>query len=642
MFTIRRRLGGGAAVVLTLLVTAAPADAFIFSEHARIMKDAVDAIRRDPQTTDAMRDVLVVNARRKVFCERPDSDCLDLLYSLPALAADHSCSPKELRSFVDDAARPGKRKDHWITKVLEVVARTDRELEEAGDDPVARTLLRRQSNVDLQYADDDYVPRATVDYSHFQLPRESGALSLEAYLRMAFSPGREANASASYANYHVAALRVASLANAASTDAERNELWTRALVVEAFAIHFLEDSFSAGHIVGHWGSEGVRLGTHDHYCNVGVEAQRWVTLDARRDAQKPICDGDVAAAPDAADPPCIDEARRHEARELAREAPYRARGDAFLSKTDRTYAAFAVRKSLVQVLRAATDEAYAAATLARVRGALGIEDYDSCNDRVAPPGLLALAARGPVFDVLAEEPIPSPVEPAPLRIRAEKGIFFGGAVSGDTGHASLVSGDGALPRGPGTSNVRARATVRFGYGAGDLTDDSLNGQAFADVGVVALLDDVLSKRRESIVGLTVRVRAPGHLVFLDGLVAVFLAEVTRSPRAIDWAALAGTGGFRKIWASHALFGNVVGQFSFLRDVALNWFPNEPVEGGYRVDVLAPVFTARYALPIAGEGWSQSTDAWFDFGLTATTSKSYTPPSFGFFVALSTAGRVFPP
>ncbi|HVH47605.1 MAG TPA: hypothetical protein VM925_34955 [Labilithrix sp.] len=641
MLTSRKRLGGGAAVVLTLLLAVSPAEAFIFSEHARIMQDAVDAIRGDPSTTDAMRSVLERNAKRAVFCANPTSDCLDLVYILPALAGDHSCSPRELRSFVDDADKTitKRRKRHWITDVLDVVRRTDKELEEAGDDPIARTLLRRQSNVDLQYADADYVPRATVDYSHFQLSRESGALSLIDYLRTSFTPGREANATAAYANYHVAAIRLAARVHGAANPAVRDDLWTRALMAEAFAVHFLEDSFSSGHIVGHWGSEGIRLGTHDHYCAAGIEAQRWVTLDAQRDAYKPICDGPVPHEPD---PPCVDEARRNEARRLASEAPYRARGDAFLSTIDRTYAAGAVRKSLVHVLRAATEPSYAQEILRKVHGALGIEDYDSCNDRLAPPGLLALAARGPVYDVLAEEPIPSPAEPAPLRIRAEKGIFFGGAVSGDAGHASIVSTDGFLPSGPGAANLRARATVRFGYGGGDLTDDSLNGQAFGDVGIVALLDDVFTPKHETAVGFTFRVRAPGHVFFLDGLLAVLLAETTRNPRFIDWAALAGTGGFRKIWASHQLFGNVVGQFSFLRDVAVNWFPNEPSAGGYRVDVLAPVFTARYALPIAGDGWSQSTDAWFDVGLTATTSKSYAPPSFGFFLALSSAGRVFPP
>jgi hypothetical protein len=47
------------------------------------------------------------------------------------------------------------------------------------------------------------------------------------------------------------------------------------LADEAFATHFLEDAFAAGHVAGNWGDQAVRLGTHDYYNEYGIEAVTW-------------------------------------------------------------------------------------------------------------------------------------------------------------------------------------------------------------------------------------------------------------------------------------------------------------------------------------------------------------------------------
>jgi hypothetical protein len=70
------------------------------------------------------------------------------------------------------------------------------------------------------------------------------------------------------------------------------------LADEAFALHFLQDSFAAGHFVGTWGNAAVRKGTHDYYNEHGLEAvswdnQRFVTLG---DANMRPGDADHAAA----------------------------------------------------------------------------------------------------------------------------------------------------------------------------------------------------------------------------------------------------------------------------------------------------------------------------------------------------------
>ncbi len=40
---------------------------------------------------------------------------------------------------------------------------------------------------------------------------------------------------------------------------------------EAFALHFVEDIYAAGHIAGTWGDVSQRKGTHDFYNASGLE-----------------------------------------------------------------------------------------------------------------------------------------------------------------------------------------------------------------------------------------------------------------------------------------------------------------------------------------------------------------------------------
>ena len=48
-----------------------------------------------------------------------------------------------------------------------------------------------------------------------------------------------------------------------------------ALADEAFALHFLEDAFAAGHIAGTWGNASLRKGTHHYYNERGLEIVTW-------------------------------------------------------------------------------------------------------------------------------------------------------------------------------------------------------------------------------------------------------------------------------------------------------------------------------------------------------------------------------
>ena len=44
---------------------------------------------------------------------------------------------------------------------------------------------------------------------------------------------------------------------------------------EAYAIHFLQDMFAAGHVAGTWGDASQRKGTHDYYNERGLKVSTW-------------------------------------------------------------------------------------------------------------------------------------------------------------------------------------------------------------------------------------------------------------------------------------------------------------------------------------------------------------------------------
>ena len=74
----------------------------------------------------------------------------------------------------------------------------------------------------------------------------------------------------------MSALQKASrLANEPLAPAERQALARAMLADEGFALHFLEDTFAAGHVAGTWGDVSQRKGTHDYYNESGLEVFTW-------------------------------------------------------------------------------------------------------------------------------------------------------------------------------------------------------------------------------------------------------------------------------------------------------------------------------------------------------------------------------
>ena len=93
---------------------------------------------------------------------------------------------------------------------------------------------------------------------------------------MALSPGSEISAVGVYAWFHLSALQKATrLATEPLAPAERQALARAMLADEGFALHFLEDTYAAGHVAGAWGDVSQRKGTHDYYNEAGLEVFTW-------------------------------------------------------------------------------------------------------------------------------------------------------------------------------------------------------------------------------------------------------------------------------------------------------------------------------------------------------------------------------
>ena len=139
-----------------------------------------------------------------------------------------------------------------------------------------RTNALRTSDTRLQRADVEYATRAGSNNAHFLLPRPRTDTTPKEYAELTLSPGSEINAIGVYAWFHLSALQKATrLASEQLAPAQRQALARAMLADEAFALHFLEDTFAAGHVAGTWGDVSQRKGTHDYYNAAGLEVFTW-------------------------------------------------------------------------------------------------------------------------------------------------------------------------------------------------------------------------------------------------------------------------------------------------------------------------------------------------------------------------------
>src|SRR5512137_170230 len=258
-------------IALALAAIPAAASAWIYPEHRDI---AVAGVQKLLPADRAALDGLWTEARGVLpgrLCPAASAGdqglrpgCIDFA-AFPAMSGDHSCSPREVAEETLSS--------DWILDVARVAAETKADLGKARDRSQSLEAIAT-SNLALQAADPAYASRAGANNAHFLLPRadNDGAT----YVRNAVKEGAPLNAMGMYLQYHMAALELAQrYAASPPPPAERPAAALRILVAEGYALHWLEDSFASGHVVGTWGSDAWRKGTHDYYNEFGYDGVTW-------------------------------------------------------------------------------------------------------------------------------------------------------------------------------------------------------------------------------------------------------------------------------------------------------------------------------------------------------------------------------
>ena len=447
--------------------------------------------------------------------------CIDLAF-WPALAGDHSCSPDELTTKILTAP--------WIMRVAKEGTDFRNRLAKATreDETLDAWAL---DNIKLEQVDPDYSSRAGANNSHFLLPRTENVL--KTYVDHSIATDTEPNALGLYIHFHLAALGLARAWHDNPTD---RMLAMRMLSTEAYALHFLEDSFSAGHVAGTWGNVAERKGTHDYYCEKGIDTATW--------------GGELQAI----------------------------KGDAHMRPEDLARTSSLIAVSLAQVADAARGEGAPASVGAAVdpRMIEGAPGVNTCTITKQPLTVVPDAEAGHVgVEMIKATPVPSRGKDdihLP-HFRQEIGPFIGfaaGLLGG--GEAWGYRGPNGAPRAYGEGEIG----VRFGVGLEALTGASGAGLAFLQVGVAFQTaqqdncavggcgtDPIATSgipRVSARSGLALRARVPFWLIPGDLLIAgpiLFLAD----PQALKHMAIqAGSGGLLP-W--QRTFNSPIGAFQFL-------------------------------------------------------------------------------
>jgi hypothetical protein len=588
----RRPIPGVAASLRTLMAllacaAAGPADAWVYPEHRDIAVLAVEKLEPARRAVLASLWSEAREGHEQRLCAEPvdaaqgeEPRCIDWA-ALPAIAGDHACSSREMTATVLSST--------WILPVAGVAARLKFDLSKVAvtalSDQVAATtpmadLQRRleadaaraerlnalrNSDLRLQRADPEYATRASSNNAHFLLPRPDTGMSPGAYAALTMQAGSEISAIGAYTWYHLSALQKATRLAHEQLAAEARGALARAMLFdEAFAIHFLEDAFAAGHVAGTWGDASQRKGTHDYYNEAGLEVFTW-----KGGGESMVL-----------------------------------MGDAHLRPADAERAAAAVATSLEQVLDAAAGRARAS-DLPYTPGAPAEPDaWTVCTNDRTPKRTEALPVAHDAYwqaygtdltEVLIGTPVPGlgPGLGALPRFRSEMGPFLGlsGAIDGRWAFSSFTGGKAA----GWVSGVEL--ALRTGLGLEGIMGDSSDGLVFLSLGLrgdtpssnqvsdtaVAQAGGNLTAAIPARSALTTRLRLPFYLLPGDLLLLAPLYLFSPQKYA-GLAVVAGNGGlipWQAGWATS------IGRFQFVlgRELGVVFYG---LQGGDRV--LAPPAT----------------------------------------------------
>lgn len=451
----------------------------------------------------------------------------------PAIAGDHSISAADLLHNVLET--------DWILGVADVTASLKIGLAEA-EDRSARINALRDSDIKLQRVDPAYATRAGSNNVHFLLARTATDIDTRTYIRSSVKAGSELNAMGTYAWYHYSALlKAARLSREDLAPADRAALARAALADEAFSLHFLEDSFAAGHVTGTWGDASLRKGTHDYYNESGFETRSW-------NGKHMVLAGDAWM--------------REEDLQRASDIMCVSLGQ-FVDAVAGT--GVGARLASTQVVPTAPDTFDVARNIVHVR-----REFDT-------------AAVHLFAETLLETPVPalgSGMGELP-RFRAELGPFigiapaaFGGGMSGGFGvDQTQAGGMGGLS-----------LALRLGLGIEGVINESGDGLVFLDLGIrqdAASTRDVDQTQALAKLGAifaqvparaayTTRLRLPFWLIPGDLILAALTVGWISPPTFVAMAVVAGSGGLIPWQAGIA---TSIGRFQFIlgREVGVSFF-----------------------------------------------------------------------
>jgi hypothetical protein len=261
-------------ICLIIFLFSQSADAWIFHEHRKITMAAIEKL--DTERADIFNKLWIdaVSEYESRLSSIPadtglNSKSTKLDYAAwAAIGGDHSCSASQMLNEI--------LYTEWIVKVFQITSRYSKVMPFTFNLADISNLMRNQ-DIELQLADPEYATRAGSNNSHFLLARPRSYMSGREYANYCFKTGQDINAVGVYVMFHITALNKIHYLGTHKDlpDDIRKKILIAAFADEAFALHFLEDIYAAGHVAGTWGNAALRKGTHDYYNQHGLEISTW-------------------------------------------------------------------------------------------------------------------------------------------------------------------------------------------------------------------------------------------------------------------------------------------------------------------------------------------------------------------------------
>jgi hypothetical protein len=424
--------------VIIIFLGISKLNAWIYPEHREI---ALLAIQKLSPEYRAIMDKLWADARvgyelrltEAVIDATQSTNPLFLDFaSWTAISGDHSCSPEILLYNVLET--------DWILQVADIAAQLKIDIAKSKSRSEHINSIR-DSDINFQRVDPEYATRAGSNNVHFLLSRPNVDTDVSEYLRACLVEGVELNALGAYTFYHINALiKAAKYNNENLTQEERSALIISALADEAFALHFLQDVFAAGHVAGTWGDASQRKGTHDYYNEKGLAVTTW-------DGKRVIL-----------------------------------MGDAYMRPQDAELAGITIRLSIEQLLDAASGIVNIDYASVQETIPFAPDSFNVCKNNFMPAMQVEdKQIRTFLADALVQTPVPglaTGLGELP-RFSAELGMFIGVVPAL---HGATLNGGFGIDQNTAGGVGGIDVAIRFGIGLEGVLNESGDGLIFLDLG----------------------------------------------------------------------------------------------------------------------------------------------------------------